>query len=126
MIRVFHRTHHADAILREGFRDGRYVVPGIGPMQGIFVSADWPLDVNEGADGDVVLALEIPAELFERYEWVEVDKGYREALIPARDLNGFPLVRLTDDEIDELSIAKWSGWNEGFGHELGTAEAPDA
>lgn len=78
---VYHRTHHVDEILRNGFRDGAgtYMT---GHMQtGVFVS-DYPLDENEGARGDVVLALRIPDELFGEYEWIEEGKPYREAMIP--------------------------------------------
>jgi len=53
---------------------------------GVWVS-DCPLDVNEGAEGDVVLTLNVPIDVFERYEWIEEGKPYREALIPAAVLN---------------------------------------
>ena len=80
---VYHRTHHSDAILRDGFRDGYYVMPApVGELHGVLVSAEWPLDENEGADGDAVLALEVPADLFADYEHVEEGKTYREAMIP--------------------------------------------
>lgn len=58
---------------------------------GVWVS-DRPLNRNEGADGNVLLALEIPEELFDEYERVrEAPDGkpwpYRESLIPAKELN---------------------------------------
>jgi hypothetical protein len=31
--------------------------------------------------------MKVPVQLFERYEWVEEGKGYREALVPAEELN---------------------------------------
>jgi hypothetical protein len=127
-MRVYHRTHHADAIEREGFRDGYklFVAPdlpaGILEVHGIFVSADWPLDENEGADGDIVLELDIPKALFVEYEHVEDGKPYREAMVPAADLNRYraTLRRLSDDEVDDLRMRRW----DSFGPLLG--QPPDA
>lgn len=143
-MRVYHRTYHADAIEREGFRDGSYVMPGIGELRGVFVSADWPLDENEGADGDVVLALEIEESLFVEYEHFDDDNPYREAMIPARALNATigTLRRLSEDELDELTIARQDAWARlldsrpagpglegnlaGFRFELRTPDGDDA
>jgi hypothetical protein len=99
-----------ESILREGFRDGYYVL-GIGEFRGVWVSADWPLDENEGAHGPLsgggVLAVEIPDELFIEHEWVEEGKTYREAMIPAADLNQYPVRRLSQDEEDALTQLRW-------------------
>jgi hypothetical protein len=63
--------------------------------------ADRPLDENEGADGDVVLELDVPEPLFIEYEWVEEGKTYREALIPAERLNAYSeTARLLSEEGD--------------------------
>jgi hypothetical protein len=70
-MKVYHRTYHSQAILSAGFRDGYYLIPELGEQWGVFVSADWPLDENEGADGDRVIALEISDALFEEYEWIK-------------------------------------------------------
>lgn len=85
-MRVFHRTDAAAEIIRDGFRDGvgRYMTDQ--EHAGVWVSSE-PLDCNSGAFGDEVLTLEIPDDLFSRYEWVEEGKGYRESLIPAAMLN---------------------------------------
>ena len=106
---IYHRTRHADAILSDGFRDGYYAMPGIGELRGVFVSADWPLDENEGADGDAVLELDVPAALFREYEHVTEGGTYREAMIPAAELNGHreTLRALTDDEVDALTLARF-------------------
>jgi hypothetical protein len=57
------------------------------------------LDCNEGASGDVLLALEIPEDVFSEYEWVEEYKTYRESLIPAGMLNQFgPPVVVTEED----------------------------
>lgn len=109
-IRVFHRTPEPSATLRDGFRDDGYVLPGLGVSAGVRVSAEWPPDEREGADGAAVLALEIPDDLFEQYEWLEDETGYREALIPCAELNGIPVVRLSDDEVEELAIERLTRW----------------
>jgi hypothetical protein len=106
---VYHRTHHSAAILRDGFRDGYYILPPpIGELRGVFVSADWPVDENEGADGDVVLELDIPEDLWQEYEWVEEDGTWRQAMIPATELNSYKARVLSDDEVDELTARRWS------------------
>lgn len=57
--------------------------------RGVWVS-DRPLDENEGAQGNTVIAVELPAEVFARHEWVqEPSFGYREALIPASTINRY-------------------------------------
>jgi hypothetical protein len=90
LMRVYHRTDHAAlaAILRDGFRDGSMMFgPPVGEQEGVFVSAYWPLDASEGAYGDAVLELDVPEELFAEYEHVEEGKTYREAMVPADELN---------------------------------------
>jgi hypothetical protein len=74
--------------------------------------ADRPLDENEGADGDVVLELDVPEPLFIEYEWVEEGKTYREALIPAERLNAYSETArlLSEEEIDELTSARWDSF----------------
>jgi hypothetical protein len=104
-LRVFHRTSHADAIMRDGFRDGEGSYGTSQTRHGVWVS-DVPLDVNEGAVGDDVLAVEIPEALFVEHEWVQESSfGYREALIPAESLNAYrgSIRRLTDDDLAALS-----------------------
>jgi hypothetical protein len=79
---LYHRTYNADTILAEGFKDGTgyYVTDRL--RSGVWLS-DRPLDVNEGAHGDVLLAVEIPVDDVLFYEWVEEGKPYREFLVPA-------------------------------------------
>jgi hypothetical protein len=115
-LRVYHRTEHAAPILANGFRDGYKlaVAPdepaGVLEFRGVWVSADWPLDDSEGAHGDAVLELDIPEELFTRYEWAEEGGTYREAMIPAVDLNRHLATarRLSYDEEVELTNARWA------------------
>jgi hypothetical protein len=88
-VKIYHRTFHVAAILTRGFRDhaGTYMTRSI--HKGVWFSAPSPLDLNEGADGDVVLALDIPEDQLLRYEWIEEGKGYREFLIPAKLANQY-------------------------------------
>ena len=101
-MRVFHRTRTRSAavILKEGFRDGqgRYLTDRM--WSGVWVS-DRPLDCYEGAEGDVLLALDIPEDVFGEYEWGEEFKTYRESLIPAATLNRFgpPVIATEDDSV---------------------------
>jgi hypothetical protein len=37
--------------------------------------------------GDALIGLDVPGKLFARYEWAQEGKRYREALIPASELN---------------------------------------
>jgi hypothetical protein len=94
---VYHRTNHSAVILREGFRDtGESLIRAdadtgepVELVPGVWVSAEYPLDENEGAHGDAVIQLTVPVVLFEKYEVVEEDKGYRESMIPAAELNAY-------------------------------------
>jgi len=94
-VRVYHRTSAADQILAGGFRDaeGNYLTPNT--YSGVWVG-DCPLDENEGAVGDRVLAIEVPEEAIADFEWVEELKGYREWLVPAEVLNRYPVTEVSD------------------------------
>jgi hypothetical protein len=87
---VYHRTTHdvAKMILASGFEDatGTYLTER--EWSGVWFS-DRPIGVNEGTRGDELLALQIPREIFMEFEWIEDEKGYREALIPAEIVNRF-------------------------------------
>jgi hypothetical protein len=108
----FHTTDAAEAILREGFRDGEGSYGFVGlTLRGVFLAADRPIDVNDGAKGDQVLAVELDGNLDE-YEIIEegAPEGgvVREWCVPASLLNTRGVVRLlTEDEVDELTAARW-------------------
>lgn len=68
--------------------------------RGVWFS-DVPLDGNEGAEGEDLLSVEIPDELFAEYEWIEDGKPYREALIPAEKVNSLGRPKLIDEFEDE-------------------------
>ena len=93
---LYHRTFAAKRILAEGFRDktGTYMTDQ--EFTGVWFS-DTPLSVNEGAAGDVVLAIEVPDELVAEYEWIEDGKPYREWLIPAELVNRFGPPAVVED-----------------------------
>jgi hypothetical protein len=97
-MRLYHRTPAGDAILANGFRDatGHYMTGEF--WTGVWV-ADRPLDENEGASGDDLLAVDIPEEIVVQWEWVqEVSFGYREFLIPADVLNAYPVARAAEED----------------------------
>jgi hypothetical protein len=98
---VYHRTDHAAAILADGFEDGEGNYLTLNTHRGVWV-ADFPLDVNDGAIGEHVLALEIPEEQLIEFEWVEEHKGYREFLVPASVLNGHVPALLAEAEIQAI------------------------
>ena len=98
---VYHRTYRASKIVRDGFRDDTWTRPGLGRKRGVFISPDW-LDEHEGVDGDDVLELDIDEALFAQHEWLAQDRTYREAMIPARELNRYPVRLLNPGEIEKL------------------------
>src|SRR6266404_740488 len=93
---VYHRTDAANEILRDGFKDGTGTYLTRQEFTGVWVS-NVPLDINEGADGDYLLEVRIPARVFDKYEWVEAGKGYRESLIPAVILNKYGLPAIVSE-----------------------------
>ena len=85
---VYHSTFYAEAILRDGFRDATGCYMTDREHKGVWFS-DMPLDVNEGADGDTVLMLDIPDDVLGQFVWTEEGKPYREFLCPAELVNRF-------------------------------------
>ena len=103
---LFHRTNAAEAILREGFRDGEGTHLTNHVFRGVWLS-DAPLDVNEGAQGEQLLEVRISATQVRPYEWIEERKGYREWLVPAALLNAVAKVRLiSPDEEDRIAVER--------------------
>lgn len=96
-MKLYHKTSAADSILAHGFKDsyGPYLTNEI--CGGVWLS-DRPLDVNEGADGDTLLFLEIPEDVVGKYEWIEDGKTYREFLVPAETVNRYGPVRVEKDD----------------------------
>ena len=101
-MRYFHRTTRSAAktILKRGFKDatGYYLTTHL--HKGVWIS-DGPLDVNEGAEGDALLAVIVDERRVARYEWKEEGKGYREFLVPARILNQYAKITEVTEEEEE-------------------------
>ena len=49
-----------------------------------------------------MLELDIDEALFAQHEWLAQDRTYREAMIPARELNRYPIRLLNPGEIEKL------------------------
>ena len=108
-MRVYHRAPHANTIRAEGFLDGEGTYGTPNTYRGVWVS-DVPLDVNEGVDAAALFSIEIPAELFDSYEWAEEGKPYRQALVPASDLNRYgPPSIVSDVELESMGFGKRPG-----------------
>jgi hypothetical protein len=116
-VHAYHGTtaETADAILRDGFRDAE---GGYGTTEwrsGVWVTIDEPWDEAIGpvsGDDPALLVIEIPMDLFTRYEWVEDLKGYREALIPADELNRYPVWRAWECiECGTVAPERSPGWH---------------
>jgi len=99
-MKVYHRTFHFTAIERDGFGDATGSYGTDREFTGVWV-LNCPLDINEGAEGDVLLVLDVPADVFERFEWKEEGKGYRESLIPAAILNTYGPPRIVQEDGEE-------------------------
>jgi hypothetical protein len=99
MTRYFHRTTAAaaEAILAQGFRDGRGSYMTDRMHEGVWLS-DRPLDGNEGAYGVMLLTVDVLAAVVEPYEWIEEGKTYRECLVPTALVNAQGTVATADDE----------------------------
>ena len=108
-MRLFHVTgdKNAEAILRDGFREGfRGIRPGVRNGTGFYLTdrewsgvwiSDKPFDDAHLSDGITLFAIEIPEEDISDLEWVEEGKPYREWLVPAALLNSYGPPVVTDD-----------------------------
>jgi hypothetical protein len=113
---AYHRTsaRAAEAILREGFADAEGTF-GTGTVhRGVWVTLErpWDLAVAPVADDDpALLVIEVPDDAVADYEWIEEDKGYREALVPADVLNRHPVYRAWQcDECGAVAPERTPGW----------------
>lgn len=70
-VTLYHRTgtDNANTIMTGGFvnGEGKYGLDIDEPIRGVFLS-DRPLDANEGAFGDALLAVEIDEALIDDYD----------------------------------------------------------
>jgi len=98
-MRIFHRTVNGTAavIMSEGFTDNEEKYLSDFAWRGVWVS-DRPLHAD-GVPGHALLTLEIPAEVFADYEWIQDGQSYRGSLIPATILNRYgPPVAIRNSE----------------------------
>ena len=102
---VFHRTDAGDEILSDGFRDGHGSYMTHNEYSGVWLS-NTPLDANEGAEGDQLLAVDIPEDVLTKYEWLEEGKQYREFLVPAEVVNSYGSARLLSED-EEARLLGW-------------------
>lgn len=62
--------------------------------RGIWVTLERPWSlVTGGTPDEALLVVECPDSVVAPFEWIEEGKGYREALVPADLLNGYPVAR---------------------------------
>ena len=98
---LYHRTTEkaAASILAEGFKDGDGTYLTSQRWSGVWLS-DQPLDINEGAGGNMLLRIDFGGNASELdfYEWVEEGKPYREWLVPAVWVNQQCAVQMEDSE----------------------------
>ena len=100
-MKAYHRTSAWQQILDSGFEDNTGHFGTRNTYTGVWLS-DVPLDANEGAIGDGLLRVELPDDVFGKYEWVEEWRSFREALIPAGIVNEYPVVLV---EVEPSSTA---------------------
>jgi len=102
MLVLFHRTT-ADAareILTGGFRDSTNKYLTDENYTGIWLS-DKPLDINDGAIGDVLLQITfsfLTEHDLANFEWFEEGRSHREWLLPAHLVNENATIGLAKEE----------------------------
>jgi hypothetical protein len=97
-VKVYHRTLQLDERSHRGSGEGRGGVMTDELLVGVWVSTTPPGTRGADTAGEVV-EFEIPDSLFERYEWVEEDRPFREALIPAPVLQRFGRPWIEPDDV---------------------------
>ena len=103
-MRFFHiaSNKNAEAILKEGFRDGTgyYLTDRL--WTGVWIS-DKPFEDAHLSDTNTLLGIEIPEEDISDLEWPEEGKPYREWLVLAEILNSYgPPAVIDDYDSDEI------------------------
>jgi len=94
---VYHRTRNetAQAIQREGFREGSGAYLTACKWLGVWVS-DRPLDEDEGGSGDTLLEISLPSEVLDPWEWNAPGQNYREWLVPSELLNTHGVIKIRE------------------------------
>jgi hypothetical protein len=86
-------VRRADDIFRFGFTN----LYEFGGINGVCFT-DRQLAAADGFEGEVTLCLEIPDDVFSRWEWVEDEQSFRLSLIPADVLNQLGKPQIYDHE----------------------------
>lgn len=96
-MRIFHRTAKttASVIMNEGFSDNEEKYLSDFAWRGVWVSDRPPC--AEQVPENALLTLEIPAELFAEYEWLQEEDSARGSLIPAIILNRYGPAESVED-----------------------------
>lgn len=96
---VFHTTDEADSILAHGFPEGMgFVWTGNEAFtyRGVWF-ADYIVDTSMEASANAYVAVDIPDDVLESYEWLHGDRTqYREFLMPCKVANRYPIVQWGD------------------------------
>lgn len=80
--------------------------------EGVWLS-DRQVDSNEGACGEVLFEVNIPAGLINKYEWKEECKSHREFLVPDHIINKHGDVSVIEvDEVDFLGEKEFHEAND--------------
>ncbi|MAG96781.1 MAG: hypothetical protein QGI83_20100 [Candidatus Latescibacteria bacterium] len=121
-MKLYHRTHACEAILRDGFRDTTDTYGMNRPCTGVWLSEE-PLSFYEGAKGDMLLVIEVPRRTVEEWEVVEEGKPYRRFLIPAEIVNrhGQPKV-VAEEEEERILASLWAARTEARLSAISAAE----
>jgi len=103
-VRLYHVTDAAaaEAIERNGFRDGEgdFGMAATWPL-GVLVS-DEPLSVYEGARGNEVVEVVVPDSMPVEAQFLDDMKGYRQWCVSAHVLNEWPRRRLDVTDVESL------------------------
>lgn len=88
-VKLYHRTNKPNAIIEEGFRDGKRSYRG---QPGVWL-ADSPVDPEQGGGGVDILEVNVPDEAAVSFE-IETNKDERIFFIPAATLNSYGKPRI--------------------------------
>jgi len=92
----------AEAIVRDGFRDGKGSLD-VGPTwPPVVLVSDEPLSVHDGAPGDEVVEVVVPDSASLEAKVFENVRGYREWCVSAHVLNEWPRRRLNTTDVEAL------------------------
>ena len=101
-MRLFHIAcnKNAEAILKEGFRNGTgyYLTDRL--WEGVWIF-DKPFNDEHLSDTDTLFAIEIPEEDISDCEWAEEGKAYQKLLVDDKILNSYGPPLVVDDYDDD-------------------------